>query len=121
MGYTFDERMAVLGPHVHDGVPLLQAASAAGVPLRTAQRWLTAYLTQGAIGLRRSGRADKDRHRLPDELLEVIEGMALRRPPPHAAEVHRAADCSGRCGRWLISTRGRLTEVGCLFRGNVNP
>ena len=50
MGYTFDERMAVLGPHVHDGVPLLQAASAAGVPLRTAQRWLTAYLTQGAIG-----------------------------------------------------------------------
>ena len=48
MGYTFDERMAVLGPHVHDGVPLLQAASAAGVPLRTAQRWLAAYLTQGA-------------------------------------------------------------------------
>ena len=76
--------MAVLGPHVHDGVPLVQAASAAGVPLRTAQRWLTAYLTQGAIGLCRAGRADKDRHRLPDELLEVIEGMALRRPPPHA-------------------------------------
>ena len=70
---------------------MVQAASAAGVPLRTAQRWLTAYLTQGAIGLRRSGRADKDRHRLPDELLEVIEGMALRRPPPHAAEVYRAA------------------------------
>ena len=69
----------------------MQAASAAGVPLRTAQRWLTAYLTRGAIGLRRAGRADKDRHRLPDELLEVIEGMALRRPPPHAAEVYRAA------------------------------
>jgi hypothetical protein len=50
VGYTFDERMAVLGPHVHDGVPLLQAASAAWVPLRTAQRWLTAYLTQGATG-----------------------------------------------------------------------
>ena len=50
MGYTFDARMTVLGPHVHDGVPLLQAASAAGVPLRTAQRWLTAYLTRGAAG-----------------------------------------------------------------------
>ena len=74
MGYTFDERMAVLGPHVHDGVPLLQAASAAGVPLRTAQRWLTAYRTQGAIGLRRSGRADKNRHRLPHELLEGDRG-----------------------------------------------
>jgi hypothetical protein len=30
VGYTFDERMAVLGPHVHEGVPLVQAASAAG-------------------------------------------------------------------------------------------
>lgn len=28
---------------------------------------------------------------MPDELLGLIEGMALRRPPPHAAEVHRAA------------------------------
>ena len=88
MGYTFDGRMAVLGPHVHEGVPLVQAASAAGVPLRTAQRWIAAYLTQGATGLRRAGRADRDRHRLPDELLKVIEGMALRRPPPHAAEVY---------------------------------
>ena len=77
MGYTFDERMTALGPHVHEGVP--QAASAAGVPLRTAERWLTAYLTRGAAGLRRAGRADKGRHRLPDELLEVIEGMALCR------------------------------------------
>ena len=69
----------------------MQKASAAGVPLRTAEWWLTAYLTRGAAGLRRSGRADKGRHRSPDELLKVIEGMALRRPPPHAAEVHRAA------------------------------
>ena len=52
-----DERMAVLGPHVHDGVPLVQAASAAGVPLRTAQRWLAAYLAEGAVGLRRSPRS----------------------------------------------------------------
>ena len=42
----------------------------------------------GGNRLRRAGRTDKGRHRLPDELLE---GMALRRPPPHAAEVHRAA------------------------------
>jgi len=50
VGYTFDGRMAVLGPHVHEGVPLVQAASAAGVPLRTAQRWIAAYLTQGEPG-----------------------------------------------------------------------
>ena len=68
--------------------------SDAGVPLRTAERWLTAYLSRGAAGLRRAGRADKGRHRLPEELLEVIEGMALRRPPPHA--LHRSKTSSTR-------------------------
>ena len=69
----------------------MQAASAAGVPLRTAERVADGVSHPGAAGLRRAGRADKGRHRLPDELLEVIEGMALRRPPPHAAEVYRAS------------------------------
>jgi hypothetical protein len=27
-------------PHLYEGVPLLQAAAAAGVPERTARRWL---------------------------------------------------------------------------------
>jgi putative transposase len=27
---------------------------------------------------------------LPQQLVELIEGMALRRPPPKAAEAHRA-------------------------------
>lgn len=54
MGYNVDQRMAVLGPQLHEGVPLVHAASAAGVPLRTAQRWLAVYLTRGAAGLRRA-------------------------------------------------------------------
>ena len=28
----FDERMAVLGPHIFDGIPLKRAADQAGVP-----------------------------------------------------------------------------------------
>ena len=31
-----DARLAVLVPHLYEGVPLLQAAAAAGVPERTA-------------------------------------------------------------------------------------
>ena len=92
MGYTFDERMTVLGPHVHDGVPLVQAASAAGGAV--ADRGAVADgLSDPGCGRVASSRASGQgpAHRLPDELLEVIEGMALRRPPPHAAEVHRAA------------------------------
>lgn len=84
--------MSVLGPHVFDGVPLIRSAAAGGVPLRTAQRWLARYTADGAAGLARAGRSDRARRRrIPAELVAVIEGWALRRPPPRAAEVHREA------------------------------
>ena len=41
-------RLAVLRPHLDDGVPLTHTAAAAGVPLRTAQPWLTRYRRDGA-------------------------------------------------------------------------
>lgn len=84
--------MAVLGPHVFDGVPLAHSAAAASVPLRTAQRWLAAYRVDGAAALTRAVRSDKNkRRRIPPELVTLIEGLALRRPPPKVAEVHREA------------------------------
>ena len=85
-----EERLAVLGPCLHDGVPLVVAAERAGVPLRTARRWLAAYRADGAAGLSRSSRADRGGRRIQSELIELIEGFALRRPPPRIAEVHRA-------------------------------
>ncbi len=48
-----DRRMAVLGPHLYDGVPLTVAARRQGVPARTAQRWLASYRPEGAAGLTR--------------------------------------------------------------------
>ena len=82
--------MAVLGPHLFDRVPLIKAAADAGVPQRTAERWLAAYTADGSTG--RSGRSDRARRRrIPVELVNLIEGMALRRPPPRVAEVHREA------------------------------
>ena len=92
MGTGLDARMRVLGPHVFDGVPLTRAAAAESVPLRTAQRWLAAYKADGAAGLARASRSDRaKRRRIPAELVTLIEGWALRRPPPRVAEVHREA------------------------------
>jgi putative transposase len=36
-------RFVMLRPHLDEGVPLARAATEAGVPLRTAQRWLARY------------------------------------------------------------------------------
>ena len=56
-----ERRMAVLGPHVFDRVPLVEAAADAGVPLRTAERWLANYLADGSTA--RSGRSDLAKRR----------------------------------------------------------
>ncbi len=43
------DRLALVGRHVHDKAPLAVVAAEAGVPLRTAQRWLAAYLAKGYL------------------------------------------------------------------------
>jgi putative transposase len=72
-------------------VALVHAARAAGVPERTAQRWLARYREGGLVGLAAPQRSDRGGRRMPDDLVAVIEGMALRRPRPSAATVHRRA------------------------------
>ena len=82
-------RFAVLRPHLEDDVPLARAARDADVPPRTAQRWLARYRQDGLAGLARAERADRGRRRLPENLIRVVEGMALAKPPPSAAAIHR--------------------------------
>ena len=74
------QRWRVLRPHLEDGVALRGAAETAGVPLRTAQRWLERYRADGLAGLARRARGDRGSRRLPSELVELVEGLALRRP-----------------------------------------
>ncbi len=81
-------RFAVLRPHVEDGVPLTRAAAAAGTPLRTAQRWLHRYSSQGLAGLAPGRRRSTGRRTAP-ELVRLIEGMALLRPRPALATITR--------------------------------
>lgn len=82
-------RYEVLRPQVENGVPLARAAAAAGVPQRTAARWLARYRADGVAGLARAPRLDRGHRRLPPELVALVEGLALRRPRPSAAQVHR--------------------------------
>ena len=84
-------RYRLLAGHLHDQVPLPRVAAGSGVPLRTLQRWSARYRAGGLSGLARTSRADAGRRRVPPTLVSVIEGLALRRPPPSIAVVHREA------------------------------
>jgi putative transposase len=79
----------VLRPHLDDGVPLARLVAAQGISLRTMERWTQRYRTRGLAGLARAPRADRGRRRFPAELIGLIEGLALRRPAPTAAAIHR--------------------------------
>jgi putative transposase len=83
-------RYHLLQPHLEGGVALTTLARAHAVPLRTAQRWVTRYRQEGLAGLVRHARADRGRpRRCAPQLMQLIEALALRKPPPTAAFVHR--------------------------------
>jgi putative transposase len=83
-------RFAVLQPHLEDDVPLARAARHAGVAVRTARRWLKRYRADGLVGLIHSVRGDSGRRKLPADFASLIEGLALCKPRPSVAAIHRA-------------------------------
>jgi putative transposase len=93
-GLALDEerllrRFGVLRSYLQDGVALSAAAAQAGVSARTARRWLARYRSGGLAALARPARSDHGQRRTPAVLVELIEGLALRRPAPPIAFIHR--------------------------------
>ncbi|SMY13198.1 Mu transposase C-terminal domain-containing protein [Brevibacterium jeotgali] len=73
-----------------DGVPWTQIAAESGVPVRTLTRWSAQHRADPTSrGLQRQRRTDRGRRRIPSELVEMIEALALRCPEPTAAFIHR--------------------------------
>jgi putative transposase len=105
------DRWAVLRPYVEDGVPLARAAEQAGVPLRTAQRWLARYRTAGRAGLARSMRTDARVRKIPDQMLLLIEGLALSTPEPSVAHVHRQVTRIAAEQGWRPPSYGSVYDV----------
>jgi len=87
---TPEAKAALIRQHLDDGVPLTRLAAAAGLPARTLRRWAASYRTDPtASSLQRHARSDLGRRRLPEDLVAAIEALALRRPAPTTAYVHR--------------------------------
>src|SRR4051794_39000059 len=98
-------------------VPLTRTAAAAGVPLRTAQRWLARYRRDGLAGLPRAPRRDAGRHRLPADLVAVIEGMGLKRPRSSAAAIHRRIMAIAKAQGWRTPSYGTI----CAILARLDP
>ncbi len=84
------DRFRLLQPHFEQNWPLRSVADEAGIPYRTAQRWVARYQQFGLAALVRKRRADNGAHRaISARLREVIEGLALQAPPLPIAALFR--------------------------------
>ena len=104
-------RFAVLRPHLEEGVPLARAAGEAGVPLRTAQRWLARYRRDGLAGLARPVRSDAGAHRSPADLVALVEGLGLKRPRSSAAAIHRRVRDVAAAQGWRAPSYGTVHAI----------
>ncbi len=84
-------RWRILRLHVEDAIPLTVLAQETDVGLRTLQRWKKAYRAGGIDALRTGVRADRGTRRTAPELVVFIERLALTRPRPSIATLHRLA------------------------------
>lgn len=106
------ERYEVLQPHLEHGVPLTYLARQGDTALRTLERWLAHYRREGLAGLARHRRRDRGQQRgLQPELKELIEGLALRKPPPTIALVHRQVQEVARRNGWPAPNYQRVYRI----------
>jgi putative transposase len=105
------KRMTMLRPHLINGVPLTRVAASAGIPIRTARRWIARYRADGPAGLARPRRPEAGKRTFPRELVELIEGMALLKPPPSIATIHRRiTGLAGERG-WRAPSYGTVRSI----------
>jgi putative transposase len=83
-------RFGVLQPFLEGHVELRQLAQHHQLALRTLRRWVHRYTTEGLAGLVRQRRSDRGgRRRLPAELHQCLEGLALQTLPLRVAVIRR--------------------------------
>lgn len=84
------ERFRLLQPHLEQGRSLREVARDVKVAYRTAQRWVACYRRGGLAALARQGRGDRGGRRgVSPAIQNLIEGLALQKPPPSIAALYR--------------------------------
>lgn len=76
--------------HIDEGIPLTRLAAESGIPIRTIRHWMSRYRDGGTVAsLERLPRNDRGKREIAQELIDAVEGLALRRTAPTAVFIHR--------------------------------
>lgn len=90
------ERWRILRLHVEDEIPLAELARESKVSLRTLERWHRSFQDGGIAALDTRPRVDAGRRRTAAETVAFIERLALTKPRPSIATLHRLAVADAR-------------------------
>lgn len=104
-------RYNILRPHLIEEVPLTKVARVSEVPLRTLQRWSARYHRDGIVGLARAPRSDAGQRKMPSELVELIEGLALHKSRLSAAAIHRRVKPIAEARDWPVPSYATLHAI----------
>ncbi|HBD7140726.1 TPA: DDE-type integrase/transposase/recombinase [Legionella pneumophila] len=84
------DKFKVIQSYLEDKATLTSIAKNSGVSIRSLHRWVEQYKVNGLDGLKSKSRNDKGSYReLTENLAQVIEGLALKKPKRTVAAIHR--------------------------------
>lgn len=84
------EKYRLILPVLEREMTLVKVSESEGIPVRTLRYWVKQFLEKGMSGLERAKRKDSGSSRvLSLELKELIQGMALQKPPLTISAIHR--------------------------------
>ncbi|WP_104082885.1 Mu transposase C-terminal domain-containing protein [Cryobacterium sp. Y11] len=106
-----DERWRVLRLHVEDQVPLAALARDTGISARTLQRWHQLYQGGGIVALDPRPRADTGTRRTAATVVAFVERLALTKPRPSLATLHRLAVVESRHQGALAPSYSTVREI----------
>lgn len=105
-------RYEVIRGTLEEGVPQTVLSREQGVSLATVQRWVRQYREHGLCGLARQERVDRGKRRgVSEEVVKVVEGLALRKPHCSVATIQRQVSAMALQQGWEEPSYGQVYHI----------
>jgi putative transposase len=107
------ERFTIIRPALEDGVSQAQVARVSKKAPSTIRLWIKRYREKGLAGLANNvSRSDKGTsRRLSDTAIQLIEGLALQKPPRSMAAIHRQVTAIAKEQGWNPPSYDRVRPI----------
>lgn len=107
------ERFAIIRPALEDGITQAQVARTHELSPSTVQLWIKRYREKGFAGLANHvARSDKGTSRkLPTSAIQLVEGLALQKPPRSMAAIHRQVTTIAQEQGWKPPSYERVRQI----------